>query len=293
MSVAMPEVIVVTGMSGAGKTIVLRTLEDAGFFCIDNLPTALVHLFFNPVSPVNLPAQKIALGIDIRGGMTETMITQLADARAQSGYSMKIIFVTATRATLIKRFQETRRQHPLGNSIDLSDALAQEKDILLPLELLADHIIDTDQLNLHQLRALVRALILPDGLMPMAVTLTSFGFKYGVPAEHNFVFDVRSLPNPYFIPELRALSGLDDAIVKYLFEQEDVRYHEAKLIDFFLFSLENARKEGRFVLQVAIGCTGGRHRSVALVERLAQLPREQVQFFIKHRDIDRDTDKIK
>jgi UPF0042 nucleotide-binding protein len=280
---SMPDVIVVTGVSGAGKSVVLRTLEDLGFFCIDNLPGSLLSSFLQAA-----PAHKVALGIDIRGGAMDEVVAHLQQARKSSPHSVKIIFVTATMATLLKRFQETRRRHPWGDSRDLRDALEEEKRLLLPLEMLADPVIDTDQLTIHQLRALVRGLFEVGKAPQLTVTLTSFGFKYGVPPEHNFVFDARSLPNPYFIPELRPLDGTSDLIKNYLFEQSEVVEYWDKLFDFFVFSLRNAHREGRFVMQVAIGCTGGRHRSVALVEKLAKLPLEQVQFFVKHRDIDRD-----
>lgn len=274
---------VVTGVSGAGKTIVLRTLEDLGFFCIDNLPSSLLPVFLQTA-----PNHKIALGVDIRGGTADEIIAHVQQARLATTCTIKIIFVTASLVTLLKRFQETRRQHPWGSSLDLRDALEQEKSLLLPLEQLADHVLDTDQLTIHQLRALVRAMFCEGSSTVLAVTLTSFGFKYGVPPEHNFVFDARSLPNPYFIPELKPFDGTTTFIQNYLFGQPMVAEYWQKLADFFIYSLRNAQREGRSVVHVAIGCTGGRHRSVALVEKLAQLPLDQVQFFVKHRDIARD-----
>lgn len=278
------KIVIVTGISGAGKSIVLKTLEDLGFFCVDNVPNALVHFF---ITQSTFPVKKVALGIDIRGGMLHEAIQYLVKIRSNKAPSIKIIFLTATLEILIKRFQETRRQHPLGGAAALSDALEQEKQLVLPLQEIADYVIDTDQLNIHQLRALVRQMFSAE-TPHMVVTLTSFGFKYGVPAENNFVFDVRSLPNPYFIPALKLHDGTNESVQKYLLSHHEVRDYWEKLSDFIIFSLNNAYREGRFFVQIAIGCTGGRHRSVMFVEKLAQLSVPHVQFFIKHRDIKKD-----
>lgn len=279
------QIIIVTGMSGAGKSIVLKALEDLGFFCIDNIPSALLPTCI--AQQQTFATKKLALGVDIRGGMLDEVVAYLNEIRQQKT-PFKIIYVTAALPTLIKRFQETRRQHPLGSATDLRDALEQEKRILSPLEAIADHVLATDQLTIHQLRALVRQTFAHDDAPQMMVTLTSFGFKYGVPPENNFVFDVRSLPNPYFVPELKPHDGTSELIQSYLFEQQVVQEYWQKFSEFVAFSLHNAYQEGRFFVAVAVGCTGGRHRSVALVEKLAQLPLPHVQFFIKHRDIKKD-----
>lgn len=281
------EIVIVTGMSGAGKSIVLKALEDLGFFCVDNLPSVLVPTC---IAQQTVATQKLALGIDIRGGMFDETIACVQNMRQQK-IPFKIIFVTAALPTLIKRFQETRRHHPLGSATDLRDAIEQEKRLLSPLEAIADQVLATDQLTTHQLRALIRQIFAQDEAPQMMVTITSFGFKYGVPPENNFVFDARSLPNPYFVPELKMHDGTSAAIQSYLFEQPQVQEYWHKFSDFIDFSLRNAYQEGRFFVAVAIGCTGGRHRSVALVEKLAQLPLPHVQFFIKHRDIKKDLDQ--
>lgn len=276
--------VIVTGMSGAGKSVVLRTLEDSGFFCIDNLPAALLAPFFEGKTP-DFAQGDVALGLDIRGDIN-LLVEQIAKAREQRTYDLTVIFLTATTTTLLNRFSETRRQHPLGGAWDLREALDYEKRLLMPLELLADHVIDTDQLTIHQLRAAIRSLCTEP--VPMTVMLASFGFKYGVPPEYNFVFDVRSLPNPYFVPALRHVPGTDPVLQEYLFAQEEVKLYWHKLTDFFTFSLDNAHREGRFFVSIAIGCTGGRHRSVVLVEKLAQLSLERVHFVVKHRDIEKE-----
>lgn len=288
-----PEVVVVTGMSGAGKNTVLHALEDSGFFCIDNLPLSFVQLFFASLDHLavegeDTPHRRMALGVDIRSGSALEEVAKCIGQARERGCSVKVIYVTASLATLAKRFQETRRKHPLGDMLDVHDALARERTLLEPLERCADQVVDTDQLTIHQLRSLVRNLLGEQGRAPLIVSLTSFGFKYGVPAEQNFVFDLRSLPNPFFIPELKPLDGTDTRVQQFLFEQPEVLEYWEKLIDFFSFALKAADKEGRSSVHIAIGCTGGRHRSVAFVQRLALVPLEQVHFFIKHRDLVKD-----
>lgn len=284
------EVVVITGISGAGKSVVLRALEDIGFFCIDNLPFALMQpLFDSMISADNFAHRRIALGIDVRSGDDIAhVVDYIALVRKNVSWEIKVIFLTATLPTLIKRFQETRRKHPLAGSGDLSDAFALEGRLLSPIEHIADRVIDTDQLTIHQLRALTRDLFASCEQPRMMVTLTSFGFKYGVPSEHNFIFDVRSLPNPFFVPDLKGFDGRAQEIQTYLFAQQEVVDYWKRLVDFTLFCLENSYKEGRSFIQIGIGCTGGRHRSVAFVEKLAQVSVPYVQFVVKHRDMHKE-----
>ena len=218
----------------------------------------------------------------------QSIVSCLHQWRIDYDKTLTILFLTATTPILIKRFQETRRKHPLGNSIDINDAIEQEKQFLEPLNICADTIINTDQLTLHELRAFVQNVLTPTLKSRMMVTLMSFGFKYNTPPESTLVFDLRSLPNPYFIQELQALDGRDPAIRNYLFSRDETKLYWKKLVEFFTFNLERSYGEGRYFMHVALGCTGGRHRSVAFVEELAQLPLEYVQFFIKHRDIHKE-----
>lgn len=283
------QIIIVTGYSGAGKSTVLRALEDVGFFCVDNLPLALLDYFFHCVAREKIHERRLALGIDVRGGSNiEQLITELQKFCTQQICPIKIFFLTSSSAVLVKRFQETRRKHPLADEIDLFDAIEREKILLRPLIDMSDLVLDTDQLNIHQLRSFVRSSFIPGGHQRMIVSLMSFGFKHGVPLESNFVYDVRSLPNPHFIPELKQLSGIDGAVVAYLFSQPEVIEYWAKLLDFITYTIERSHAEGRFFLNIAIGCTGGQHRSVAFVEKLANQVIPNVQFLSKHRDIQRD-----
>jgi RNase adapter protein RapZ len=283
------ELFVITGFSGAGKSTVLRALEDAGFFCVDNLPCVLLGSFLQFMTHESMIGRRIALGIDIRSGNDmQAIVADLERWRDAKG-GITILFLSASPAVLIKRFQETRRKHPLADGTDLADAIHREKELLVPLSACATTTINTDQLSLHELRSLVRHVLVPSAKPRMMVTLISFGFKYGIPSESTLIFDLRSLPNPYFRDDLQALDGRNHKIRDYLFEQEDVRIYWHKLLEFFTFNLERSYREGRYFMHVALGCTGGRHRSVALVEELAKLPIEYVQFFVKHRDVHRET----
>jgi len=283
------QVVIVTGHSGAGKNTVLHSLEDIGFFCINNLPGALLQPFFDSVVQGQITSSRIALGLDIRGDIGIIM-QQLFRLKAVWPFSLKIVFATSSYQVLVKRFQETRRRHPLATqSRDVSEAIKQEQHVLQPLAQMADIILDTDQFTIHQLRNCVIGSFAPDGQQHMVVTVTAFGYKYGVPAESNVVFDARFLPNPYFVPELKKLNGTDVAIQEYLFAQSAVKEYWERLISFATYVIEQSHKEGRFSMNVAIGCTGGRHRSVALAQRFCQQKIKQVNFVARYRDIERDT----
>lgn len=292
-AVITPQIVIVTGYSGAGKSTVLRALEDVGFFCVDNLPIALLDSFFQLVLQSKINGQRLALGIDVRGGSAiSQLIQEINRFSKEKSHTLKIFFLASSSPILIKRFQETRRKHPLADEIDLSDAIIQEKELLQPLIGMADIVLDTDQLNIHQLRSFVRSSFAPGGQQRVIVSLMSFGFKYGVPHESNFVYDIRSLPNPYFIPELKHLNGTDAAVVNYLFSQKEVVEYWERLAEFIRYSLEKSHAEGRFFVTIAIGCTGGKHRSVAFVEKLAQQVLPHVHFLIEHRDMLRDRYEI-
>ena len=229
--------------------------------------------------------KKIALGIDIRSGLNlEIFAQELISWRGQKKIAMHIVFLMAHKDTLIRRFQETRRKHPLGDNRTLPEAIQQEHAALEPLKAIADDILATDTLTIAQLRAMVKYSN-QHAQQKMVVTLTSFGFKYGTPNDCNFLYDLRSLPNPYFIPALKDFDGRSESIQEYLFSQQVVQDYWQKLSDFFIFSLERSYQEGRFFIHVGFGCTGGRHRSVAFVERCSRLNLEHVQFFVHHKDI--------
>lgn len=283
-----PQVIIVTGYSGAGKNTVLYSLEDVGFFCVNNLPGSLLQSFFESMMQNEIESQRIALGLDIRGDIA-TIIPRLYRLKTVWPFSLKIVFVTSSYDVLVKRFQETRRRHPLAShTSDVSDAIRHERKLLQPICDMADLVLDTDQSTINQLRRFVIKAFSQGGKHHMVVTITAFGFKYGVPPESNLLFDVRFLPNPYFEPSLKQLSGIDQAIYDYLFSQKIVCDYWDRLSSFTRYVIGQSLAEGRFAMNIAIGCTGGRHRSVALVQRLAQEKIPNITFLTKFRDIDRD-----
>jgi len=283
----LPSIFIVTGYSGAGKSTVLRALEDFGFFCVDNLPLPLLSSFFQAASQGTMHHQKIALGLDVRAGDMHMLAQELIILKKSSSYQAKTIFLHASSAILLKRFQETRRKHPLPQ-LDLVEAIEQEKKLLEPLALSADITIDTDFFTIHELRNCIKKLLGPSHQQVMLVSLISFGFKYGVPHESNFIYDLRSLPNPYFVPEFKLLDGLNSKVHDYLFEHQEVQEFWKRLFDFFRFCLDRSYQEGRFFMHIGLGCTGGRHRSVAFVQELAKQSIEHVEFLVKHRDINKD-----
>ncbi len=283
------QVVIVTGYSGAGKNTVLRSLEDIGFFCVDNLPETLLQPFFESIMQAEIPHQRIALGLDVRSDITN-IIHKLYHLKTVWPFSLKIVFVASSYPVLLKRFQETRRKHPLANEgTDLADAISKEHTLLQPLYDMADVLLDTDQFTIHQVRQFVIQAFAVNAQQQMVVTVTAFGFKYGVPPESNLVFDLRFLPNPYFVASLKNLNGTDPAIGDYLFAQPAVQEYWKRLSSFALYVVQQSLLEGRFAMTIAFGCTGGRHRSVAFARRFAQEVLPQVTFLTRYRDIDRDT----
>jgi UPF0042 nucleotide-binding protein len=291
LQLKVPHIVIVTGYSGAGKNTVLHSLEDIGFFCINNLPGSLLQPFFESLMRDEIAAQRIALGLDVRGDIA-AIIPKLYRFKSVWPFSLKIVFVTSSYEILLKRFQETRRRHPLANvTKDISDAIKEERVLLQPLCDMADILLDTDQFTINQLRRFVIKAFSSDGAQKMVVTVTAFGFKYGVPPESNLLFDVRFLPNPYFEPTLKQLCGTDQPVYDYLFAQPMVQDYWLRLHSFATYVIHQSLAEGRFAMNIAIGCTGGRHRSVALAHRLAQSHIEHVTFLTRFRDIMRDTDR--
>ncbi|MFA5306690.1 MAG: RNase adapter RapZ [Candidatus Babeliales bacterium] len=282
--------LIVTGLSGAGKTSVMRSLEDLGFYCVDNLPIPLLlpflKLAFNGPSYLG----KVALGIDARG---EQFLNSLASEIQRIKETnveclLKVIFISAQQQTLLKRFQETRRKHPLANRISIEQAIDRERRLMEPLMNLTDLTIETDGLTIHELRRLVSAHFAQGQLRELTVNVVSFGFKYGVPAESNLVYDVRFLPNPYFVPALKDIDGRHQLIQDFLFTQAVVQDYWSQLSSFLHYMLTRFHEEGRFCATVAIGCTGGKHRSVACAEKIGQQSWQNIRFIITHRDVGKE-----
>lgn len=279
------QLLIVTGYSGAGKSTVLRALEDIGFFCVDNLPIPLLNSFFQLTAQSTMMGQKLALGIDVRSGQNMHDLIEKLKIESLRNYCVKIFFLTSSPQVLFKRFQETRRKHPLADKNGIEEAIIQEQELLKPLIELSDLVLDTDQLTIHQLRKFVRSSFSESTQPQLLVNLISFGFKYGIPPESNFMYDVRSLPNPYFVSELRPLDGTSPEIRDFLFKNSEVQDYWLRLREFIHYSIKKSYEEGRFFTTIAIGCTGGRHRSVAFVHELANCSLDNIHYVVKHRDI--------
>lgn len=264
--------VVISGRSGSGKSTALHVLEDLGFTCIDNLPARLLPSLFDELKAGENEITQIAVGIDARNllGKLDPLPHILEELEA-TGVHCEVIFLDARTSVLLRRYSETRRRHPLSSrDVDLNQALAMEKELLDPIAIIASRQIDTTNLTLHQLRDVIKKHIAPDNLGVMAILFTSFGFKHGVPLDADFVFDVRSLPNPYWKPELRQHTGLDAPVIEFLESQTEVAAMLSDLIGFLTRWLPKFAETNRSYLTVAVGCTGGQHRSVYICNRLTE-----------------------
>jgi len=285
------DVAVITGMSGSGRSTAIHVLEDLGYYCIDNLPSALVEQFVGLFADSHTGRSKVGLGMDVRDDGYVTAWPSVRKALEKAGHRVTVIFLDSDDATLIRRYSETRRVHPLGAGRDLDDAIRAERELLAPLERAADAIIDTSELSVHDLKRRLRSYAEDsDAYLGPNVTLKSFGFKFGGLVDAHLVFDVRFLPNPYFVAELRALTGLDDAVSGYVLENELTRSFVDRLMEFLDFVLPHYADEGRAYLTIGIGCTGGKHRSVAIVEECARRLRQHgASVIVRHRDIAKES----
>ncbi len=288
--------IVVTGVSGAGKSTALKMLEDIGYFCMDNLPVPLVYKLADMMSQQSIELEKVALGIDVR---SRKKFHELEDALAhleKSGIICEILFLDSADDVLVKRYKETRRIHPLAENGRLEDSIKKERDYLKKLRKKADYLIDTSQMLTRELQAeLTKIFVDNKEYKNIYVTILSFGFKYGIPTDADLVFDVRFLPNPYYMEELRSKTGNDKEIQDFVMANGKADAFLDKLEDLIRFLIPNYVTEGKHQLVVAIGCTGGKHRSVTLANGLYNRLRAEEGFGIKidHRDIEKDAKRKK
>ena len=266
------EFLIISGLSGAGKSRAASVMEDLGYFCVDNLPVPLIPKFAELGMGGNGEYDRVVLVTDIRGGTNFEGLFQALDRLKDMKCSYRILFMDASDATIIKRYKETRRVHPLGDECaSLEQAIELERKVLAPVRERADWVVDTTGLTLGQLRSKLLSLFSKgkeEG--KMEVHVMSFGFKHGVPMEADLVFDVRFLPNPYYVQELRSLTGLDEGVCNYVFSSPQSHEFLTKLTDFVTYLLPRYAEEGKTSLVIAIGCTGGHHRSVAIAHALAQ-----------------------
>ena len=286
--------VIVTGLSGAGKTQATRALEDLGYFCVDNLPPKLISKFAEMCTQSGGNIEKVALVIDIRGGIFFDDFLETLNYLKQNEFKYEILFLEATDEVLIKRFKETRRSHPLSPDGRVLTGITQEREKLREVKNLADIMIDTSKYEIRHLREKINQAY-GDNVHPkkqLSVTVLSFGFKYGIPVDSDLVFDVRFIPNPFYIPELKQYSGNDEPVKQYVLKQTETVNFIEKLVDMLKYLIPNYIKEGKRQLIISIGCTGGRHRSVAIANEVyEQLNKENYNARIEHRDVAEDLHK--
>ena len=282
--------VIVTGMSGAGKTSVLKFLEDINFFCVDNIPPALLPKFAELCYEQRGEIERVAMGIDIRGGkLFNDLFEELASLQ-EKGYKYEILFLDASDDVLIKRYKETRRSHPLSRNGSIQEGIRKEREMLKDVKTKSTYIIDTSQVLTRQLKEQINNIFVENKKYEnLVITIQSFGFKYGLPTDSDLVFDVRFLPNPFYIQELKELTGNDAPVSNYVMSFEESQIFRTKLIDMVEFLIPLYIKEGKNNLVISIGCTGGKHRSVTLANALYHaLDKEKHTVLLKHHDIEKD-----
>lgn len=280
--------VVVTGMSGGGKTTALKMLEDAGFYCVDNMPVSLIEKFVELISMPNSEISKVALGLDVRTDQSFEDATRILEQLKATGYKIEILFMDASETSLIKRYKETRRVHPLSPDGRVEDGVRKERKILEGIRKNADYVFDTTNLLTRELKeSLTRIFVNNEEYNSLMITVMSFGFKHGIPVDADLVFDVRFLPNPFYIDELKTKTGNDKEVQDYVMSFKESEEFLDKLLDMIQFLIPNYVNEGKYQLVIAIGCTGGKHRSVTLANELYNRMKDKGDYGLKlyHRDV--------
>ncbi len=284
-------VVLISGLSGSGKTTAIKALEDMGFYCVDNLPIVLFPKFVELCQQSVRRISKIGLVIDIRGEEFMANARQIIEGLRLEGFVVEILFLEAREEILVRRYRETRRHHPLAVGASIQKGIKMERERLMILRDLAEKVIDTSDLNVHQLKQVITKFFLKGSLpRKMAVTLMSFGYGFGIPYEADIILDVRFLPNPYFVNHLKRLTGEERQIREYVLKWPETKEFLARFRDFVTFLIPLYEKEGKAYLTIAIGCTGGRHRSVVIVNKLGTILRKTLRdkgafVEIRHRDL--------
>jgi UPF0042 nucleotide-binding protein len=281
------DIVVVTGMSGSGRSTGIAAMEDEGYYCIDNLPTALIPGFVDLCASSSSGMSKVALGLDLRDVSYVEGWPKVRAVIESAGHRLTVVFVDASDTVLLRRFSETRRTHPLGHGRDLVEAIRTERQALAVLKEEARYVLDTSGMSVHDLKRRIRDLVSGRAERTgMAVTVKSFGYKYGPAPDADLLFDVRFLPNPHFEPELRDKTGLDADVAEFVVNREETREFLEHIETLLSFLMPRYLREGRAYLTIGVGCTGGRHRSVALAETLSRGLREQgYNVMVRHRDV--------
>ena len=281
------QLVILTGLSGSGKGSVLNTFEDLGFYCVDNLPVALIPVFSELYDEGRGEIERAALLVDAREGEQIEKLPIFYRELA-SNHQATLVFVEASDEALMRRFSETRRPHPLGQGLSVAEGIREERRRMAPIRRLADVIIDTTKFNVHELRQFIIDRFQKPGQRPLLVSVVSFGFRYGTPADADLVFDVRFLPNPHFVPKLRALTGKDRRVARYIRSFPQTGQFLKRIESLLRFLIPHYISEGKSYLTVAFGCTGGRHRSVALAEVVrGDLQKKGFATKVVHRDLDK------
>jgi UPF0042 nucleotide-binding protein len=285
---SIDDFVVITGFSGAGKSQAMACFEDAGYFCVDNLPPEMIGSLAELFAHEGSKVEKAAVVCDVRGGAYFDGFARVLEGMTARGTKHRLLFLEATEQVLIDRFKETRRRHPLANGGTVAAAIAQERSALAPLREIADVTIDTTDLSAARLRKVVADKMLPHGTVgKLAVTFMTYGFKHGAPRDADLLFDVRFLPNPHYESELRELTGLDEPVIDYVERSEGIDEFYDRLVPLLDYLLPSYVREGKAHLTIGIGCTGGRHRSVVIAEHLARLYEERGGYLVDvvHRDV--------
>lgn len=285
-----PQVVILTGVSGSGKSTALRALEDAGWYCVDNLPVVLLEKLVELSRQTGGQVDRMALVVDARDERFLPEAPRVIEEVRRKGVRVDVLFLEAGDEALLRRYSETRRRHPMaGEGGSVPEGIAAERRALEPLKAVAGEVVDSSKMNVHELKRFIHTRFVEPGAPRLGVTVVSFGFRNGIPAHADLVLDVRFLPNPYFVPELRPHSGLEAPVRDFVLGQADAQAFLDRLADFGGFLLPRYAAEGKSYLTLAIGCTGGRHRSVAIAEELARRLRQAgTPARVWHRDVDKE-----
>ena len=282
-------VVIITGLSGSGKSTALRALEDIGFFCVDNLPVVLLPKFLDITKLSSPEIDKVAMVMDLRERSFLEKYKRIFARLKEKGFKIEILFLESSDESLLHRFSETRRSHPLSKRGPIMEGIHLEREKLLSLKQMADKIVDTTSINVHQLKDIVQRHFLPSaGYKKMAINVTSFGYRYGLPADADLVFDVRFLPNPYFVENLKNYDGHYAAVKDYVLKNKESKEFLRKILDLMTLLIPLYDKEGKVRLNIALGCTGGKHRSVVMANELSShFSAKKYIINLNHRDINK------
>lgn len=266
----MTNLVIISGVSGSGKSTAMNVLEDLGYYCVDNLPMTLLPKFIELCDNSQGDINKVALAVDIREGVFFEGAPEIIKELKEKGHPIDVIFLDSSDTTLVRRYKETRRKHPLSVDGNILEGISREREMLRELKELSSYNLDTTDFNVHQLKELIKKKFDKSLSQKLLINILSFGYKHGYPYDADMIFDVRFLPNPFFIEELKDLNGLDAEIVEFILGKEDTKEYIKKLTEFLEFLIPRYEKEGKTYLTIAIGCTGGKHRSVVIAKKLSE-----------------------